>query len=155
MHKLLYTLVKECGDLPANDSALENEKLENRLASKLAGVFRPEGDHIGRLVQRNIGRGSAEVSATFSNGKKCGFTLSTLDKISKARSNVGTLNEAVFLPSREALALFEGFIASYKKRELSFDETFYDLCVALSASQLRGKRAGMLDVLAKPFEEEI
>lgn len=124
--KLLYTLVRECGGASGNGSALEAERLDNRLASKLAGVFRPEGDRIGRLVQRNRGRGSAEVSAAFSNGKKCGFTLSTLDRISKARSNVPVLQEAAFLRSREVLALFEGFIAAYKKRELSFDETFYD-----------------------------
>jgi len=153
--KLLYTLVKECGNAPGNGSALEAEKLENRLASKLAGVFRPEGDRIGRLVQRKTGRGSAEVSATFSNGKKCGFTLSTLDKISGSKGNVGTLNEAAFLPSREVLALFEGFIAAYKKRELSFDETYYDLCVALSANQLRGRREEMLDELVRPLETEI
>ena len=153
--KLLYTLVKECGDVLANGSALETEKLANRLASKLAGVFRPEGDHIGRLVQRKKGRGTAEVSATFSNGKKCGFTLSSLDKISGAKGNVGVLQEAAFLPSREVLALFEGFIAAYQKRELSFDETFYDICVALSASQIRGRRDGMLDTLVKPLEEEI
>ena len=153
--KLLYTLVKECGEAPGNGSVLEAEKLDNRLASKLAGVFRPEGDHIGRLVQRKKGRSSAEVSATFSNGKKCGFTLSSLDKISGAKGNVGTLQEAAFLPSREVLALFEGFIAAYKKRELSFDETFHDICLALSEKQLRGPRYVKLDFLVKPLEEEI
>ncbi len=153
--KLLYTVVKEFGKASGNGSALEAEKLENRLASKLAGVFRPEGDHIGRLVQRKKGRGSAEVGLTFSNGKKCGFTLSTQDRISNAKGVVGSLNEAVFLPSREALALFEGFIAAYEKRELSFDATFYDLCLALSTNQLRGRRDDLLNVLATPFEEEI
>lgn len=153
--KLLYTLVKECGETHSNGSALEAEKLDNRLASKLAGIFRPEGDHIGRLVQRGTGRRSAAVSAEFTDGKKCGFKLSSLDKISEAKSNVGELQEAAFLPSREVLALFEGFIAAYKKRELSFDETFNDICVAMSASQLRGKRDGILDVLVKPLEEEI
>ena len=153
--KLLYTLVKECGESPDNGSVLETRKLENRLASKLAGVFRPEGDRIGRLVQRGKGRGTAEVSAAFSNGQKCGFKLSTLDRISHAKGDVGELQEAAFLPSREVLALFEGFIAAYEKRELSFDATFYDICVALSASQLRGKRDSMLDVLVKPLEEEV
>lgn len=153
--KLLYTLVKECGEMPGNGSVLEAETLENRLAKKLAGVFRPDNDRIGRLVQRGTGRRSAEVRAAFSDGKKCGFKLSSLDKISNAKSNLGTLQEAAFLPSREVLALFEGFIAAYKKRELSFDETFNDVCVALSASQLRGKRDGMLDVLVKPLEDEI
>jgi hypothetical protein len=38
---------------------------------------------------------------------------------------------------------------------LSFDETFNDICVALSESQLRGRRDGMLDALVKPLEEEI
>lgn len=153
--KLLYTLVKECGEVPGNGSVLDAEKLENRLAKKMAGVFRPDNDRIGRLVQRGKGQGSAEVAATFSNGKKCGFKLSSQDKISGAKGDVGALQEAAFLPSREVLALFEGFIAAYKKRELSFDETFNDICVALSSSQLRGRRDGMVDVLVKPLEEEI
>jgi predicted ATPase len=153
--KLLYTIVRKCGETHSNGSALEAEKLENRLASKLAGVFRPEGDHIGRLVQRGTGRRSAEISAEFTDGKKCGFKLSSLDKISEAKSNVGALQEAAFLPSREVLALFEGFVAAYEKRELSFDETFRDICLSLSEKQLRGARDGMLDALVKPLEEEI
>lgn len=153
--KLLYTLVKECGETAANESVLDAEKLDARLARKLAGVFRPESDRIGRLVQRRRGQGSAEVRATFSDGKVCGFKLSSQDKISAAKSNLGALQEAAFLPSREVLALYEGFIAAYQKRELSFDETIYDLCVALSASQIRGKRHGALNLLAEPLEDEI
>lgn len=153
--KLLYTLVKECGEVPGNGSVLEAEKLENRLAKKLAGVFRPDNDRIGRLVQRRKSQGTAEVSATFTNGKKCGFKLSSQDKISAAKGDVGALQEAAFLPSREVLALYEGFVAAYEKRELSFDETFKDICLALSEKQRRGRRDVTLDFLAKPLEEEI
>lgn len=153
--KLLYTLVKECGDIPGGTSVLEAKKLEHRIGEKLAGVFRPEGDHIGRLVQREPNRTSASVFATFSNGRSCGFKLSSLDKVSQASGNVGALAQAAFIPSRDVLALYEGFIAAYQKRELSFDETFYDLCIALSASQLRGPRNAMLQSLVKPLEKEI
>lgn len=153
--KLLYTLVKECGETPGNGSVLETKKLENRLAEKLAGVFRPDNDRIGRLVQRRKAPGTAEVLATFSNGKKCGFKLSSQDKISGAKGDVGALQEAAFLPSREVLALYEGFVAAYEKRELSFDETFRDICLALSEKQRRGRRDVTLDFLAKPLEEEI
>lgn len=153
--KLLYTLVRECGDAPSNGSVLETEKLENRIAKKLAGVFRPDNDRIGRLVQRRNSQGTAEVSATFSNGKKCGFNLSSQDKISNAKGDVGALQEAAFLPSREVLALYEGFVAAYEKRELSFDETFRDICLALSEKQRRGRREVTLDFLAKPLEDEI
>jgi hypothetical protein len=48
---------------------------------------------------------------------------------------------AIFLPTREILALYEGFIAAYESRELAFDETFKDLCVHLSATPLRGSAA--------------
>ncbi len=153
--KLLYTLVKECGADPSNGSVLEAKKLEHRLAEKLAGVFRPEDDRIGRLVQRGQGGRSAEVTATFSNGQQCGFELTSRNKIKEARSSVAQLQEAAFLPSREVLALYEGFVAAYEKRELSFDETFRDICLALSEKQLRGKRDVALDFLVKPLEEEI
>ncbi len=153
--KLLYTLVRECGEVPGNGSVLESTKLENRLEKKLAGVFRPDNDRIGRLVQRRKSQGTAEISATFSNGKKCGFKLSSQDKISGAKGDVGVLQEAAFLPSREVLALYEGFIAAYEKRELSFDETFRDICLALSEKQRRGPRDVALDFLVRPLEEEI
>ena len=153
--KLLYTLVKVCGETSGNGSVLEAESLENRIAKKLAGVFRPENDRIGRLVQRGAGRRSGSVSGEFTNKKKCSFKLSSLDKVSDAKSNVGALQEAAFLPSREVLALFEGFVAAYEKRELSFDETFKDICLALSEKQLRGPRTEMLAALVQPLEEEI
>lgn len=38
---------------------------------------------------------------------------------------------------------------------LSFDETFRDICLALSEKQRRGKRDVTLDFLVKPLEEEI
>jgi energy-coupling factor transporter ATP-binding protein EcfA2 len=153
--KLLYTLVKECGRSPASSSVLEAEKLDVRLAKKLARVFRPDEDRIGRLVQRGTGRRSAEVSAVLTNGGKCGFKLSSLDKITDAKGELGQLEEAAFLPSREVLALYEGFISAYEKRELSFDETYYDICLALSANQRLGPRLEMLRVLVAPLETEI
>jgi hypothetical protein len=38
--------------------------------------------------------------------------------------------------------MYEGFAAAYDKRELSFDETYYDLCLALSATPARGPWPG-------------
>jgi hypothetical protein len=34
--------------------------------------------------------------------------------------------------------MFEGFAALYEKRELRFDETYYDLCLALQTDPVRG-----------------
>ncbi len=40
--------------------------------------------------------------------------------------------------------MYEGFVAAYESRELAFDETYYDLCRALSASPLRSNHLGPL-----------
>ena len=62
---------------------------------------------------------------------------------------------ALFLPSREVLAMYEGFVAAYQQRELSFDETYFDTAVALSAVALRGPRPGELRAVADRLEEEL
>ena len=53
------------------------------------------------------------------------------------------------------MMLLEGFAALYQKRELSFDETYYDLCLALQTAPLRGPRAAMANRLAGPLEESL
>lgn len=40
--------------------------------------------------------------------------------------------------------MYEGFTSAYERRELSFDETYYDLCKELSALPLREKAMGAL-----------
>ena len=115
--KLLYTLVKECGNPLENSSVLEAEKLDNRLSSLLAKIFRPDGGHLGQLVQQDNGNNFAEVSATFTNGNKCNFTLSSLGEISGS-NNVGKLQEAVFLYSKKIRSLCE-----------KFEETFHNTCL--------------------------
>lgn len=45
--------------------------------------------------------------------------------------------DAVFIPSKEMLSFYDGFAALYKKREVSFDETFFDLANRLEINKLR------------------
>jgi hypothetical protein len=50
----------------------------------------------------------------------------------------------LYLPAMDLLSISEGFIAAYTKRETPFDETFYDLSLALNALPLR--RDKLIDV---------
>ena len=43
-----------------------------------------------------------------------------------------TFKKAIYIPSKEIISWFEGFIALYDKREVSFDETYNDLAINLS-----------------------
>lgn len=127
--KLLYALHKI-----AETSAL------GALDDKLLGVFRP--DNLGRLVHRGVGRKRAVVKMELGNHSTIGFDLTTVDTLTpNATDPLEATAPCIFLPSRELLAIYEGFVALYESRELSFDETYYDTCKLLGLPALRGPRA--------------
>ncbi len=49
--------------------------------------------------------------------------------------------KGVFIPPNEVLSIYPGFTASYEKRELAFDQSYYDICKALSAAPLKQQDA--------------
>ena len=122
-------------------------------------MFRPDQAAVGRLVSRGIGRNKAtirlEASPSARSRKEIGvkFTLSTLGKLLIAENTLPRPEPSVFLPSREVLAMYEGFVQAYEERELSFDETYRDLCIQLGGAQLRGPRLEAVAKLAKPLEK--
>jgi energy-coupling factor transporter ATP-binding protein EcfA2 len=103
---------------------------------KLQSVFKP--DHPGRLVHRRRGV----------NRESTGLRLF---KVHAPKPEA----PALFIPTREALALFEGFISLYKHREVAFDETYYDLCLALDLPALRGPRGEKASQLIAPLEKTL
>lgn len=131
--------------------ALETDQVED-LGLRLTGIFRP--DEIGRLVRRARGRGKAHVKAEFDEGS-VSFTLSNLGKLTATVERQREPERAVFLPSRELLAMYEGFIQAYENRELSFDETYFDGCKALSGTALRGPRGERAAALAEPIYDAL
>ncbi len=127
-------------------------QLSFRLRDKLSRVFRPKDDEIGRLVRRAPGSKRAAITLTATGAElQASFDRKSTMEVSVARGRF--TDSAIFLPSRELLALFEGFIAAYEARELSFDETYYDSCVALDAALLRGARAEQARALLDPLRE--
>ncbi len=144
--KVLYATLKAAGE------KMSPSGLDARLDEKLARVFRPDGLAIGRLGHRRQGQRSARVALT--SGKK-GIEYSVYSKtskVTKVEQTWTTVPSSVFLPSREPLAMFEGFIAAYQERELSFDETYFDLAVALSGSALRGAKPAAIDAILRRME---
>ena len=131
-------------------SLVEAVRSDTPLASKLAGVFKPEDNHIGRLARRVHGLSTAKVSLHADGQGSTSFELHTKGKLNHSVRAWKEGAPAVFLPSREILAMYEGFIAAYKERELSFDETYYDACVRLNANPTKGARKLQADeILAR------
>ncbi|MDP3207881.1 MAG: AAA family ATPase [Rhodoglobus sp.] len=144
--KWLYASVKAL-ELPV----LKGEVAPERIFRKVPAVFLPEERRIGRMRRHGESTSLASVAIDGDEGA-IGYSLTSGDGMS-ARGDLRWKATAptVFLPSREVLALYEGFVAAYTNRELSIDETYFDACVALNASLLRGPRAEV----AKPFVESV
>ncbi len=161
--KALYAILKGLGP-----EATPGTPPRELLREKLSGVFRPENGEVRRLVSRAPGSSIGRLRVDFNEGDPVKVTISTggnqaisnLDFPRRTQDSNGPAQPdinipALFLPSREVLAMYEGFVAAYQQRELAFDETYFDTAVALSAAALRGPRPMELREVAKRLEKEL
>ena len=133
--------------------------LQTRIADKLHGVFRPE-ERLGRLVHRQRGYNKCEVEMRFGQPEEAclAFWFSSVaqSKVSVTSFPSGWQDKPpVFLPTRELLTLYPGFVSLYETRYLEFDETWRDTCLLLGAPALRGPREEAVARLMEPLEEQI
>ncbi len=154
--KLLYSIlkIKTAGSNHAGRESMAPEMTALKLQEKLQRVFRPDADRIGRLVTRGRGRNHAEAALTWADSEFA-FTLTTLGKVTVDRDTLPPVASCLFMPTRELLSMYPGFIAAYEGRELEFDDTYYDLSLALSAAPLRGPRLSSASDLLGPLEAAV
>jgi len=149
--KLLYSILKT-REIAQQDHISELSRIAARLKEKLAGVFQPDRKEPGRLVRRRVGRGSCKVVLETSSGK-FSFKLTRSGNLTVESDSLENVKPSLFIPSREAVAMYHGFVDAYDKRELSFDETYSDLCKSLSGRLTRGPRLRQAAELVEPLEE--
>ncbi len=135
MMKIIYTLLKVAESKPESD-----------IPSKLRGVFRLEHstDHLISVRHDNpnpqnwiklvYGNGSLQFSIRRRSDPRIG------DVIRYDDVNVPKPPPSLYLPAQEFLSINEGFISAYDRRELPYDETYYDLALALNALPLREEK---------------
>lgn len=132
------------------------KKLEEELAEKLVGVFRP--DQLGRLVKRKVGKGKAEIELTWqtntvlsttfasSNSKKVELTI---------ERPMGNWPIAVFIPAKEIISATENFAGLYEEYHIAFEETYYDLNKQLLLPLKRGPFSQLQKELLSTLEEAL
>jgi predicted ATPase len=75
--------------------------------------------------------------------------LTESEKLSELNSS------SLFVPCAEMLSLYPGFISAYNKRENSFDDTHYDLALALNANPLRNSALKEAEELSDILERAL
>ncbi|WP_312123805.1 AAA family ATPase [Lysinibacillus boronitolerans] len=133
--KVLYSI----GSSLQKTEEISSKKLEENLAAKLVGVFRP--DQLGRLVKRKAGRHKASVEVKWCSGS----TFTTTFATSNSKSVSVELNHPqqkwptmVFIPVKEMISATENFTGLYEEYHIAFEETYYDLNKQLLLPLKRG-----------------
>lgn len=129
--------------------------LQTRIAEKLVAVLRPES--LGRLARRKQGRERCALRFRFDDSQlSIIFSFATS---SKSEVNISSLPTAwiekppVFLPTRELLTTYPGFVPVYESHYLECEETWRDTCLLLGAPALRGPREPQIKELLSPLEQ--
>jgi len=155
--KVLYSLLKAMSSVrpDADATSRYRAQLGHAILMKLSGTFRPDSERgvHGSLIRRGASRSEIQIESEFG-------TMAVQLKEAAAVTNIPrrtppAIGPVVFIPTNEVLSIYDGFIAAYERRELSFDETYRDLCVDLSATPLRSVSPPVLAELAAKLDDEV
>jgi ABC-type lipoprotein export system ATPase subunit len=156
--KLAYLFSQAHHSLVKNKFMVSEAKVEHYFSERLQNLFKP--DKIGSLTSVDSD-GKSNVSALvvgsiptvtirmpnesqtppLSDETKWDFSFSngSIDSVvlqERLTSNA-SYGKGIYLPSKEMISFFEGFLAAYENREFQFDETYRDLALSLSANKLK------------------
>jgi predicted ATPase len=157
--KAAYTIaaVSAKGEKDSGSSTPTKTYLETAIAKKLRGVFRP--DELGRLARRQSGRSRCEIEAQFkTKSLQMNFSFNTSSKKEVTVDGVPTKWEGeppVYLPTRELLTIYPGFVSIYETTDLPFEETWRDTCILLGAPLAKGPRLNDIKKLLEPLETQL
>jgi predicted ATPase len=131
--------------------------LQPAIARKLKAVFRP--DSLGRLARRQRGVNHAEIAWNFDKSARntvTSFNTKSNDSVTvKAMPQEWGDKLPVFLPARELLSIYPGFVSLFDTSHTEFDETLRDACSLLGAPLARGPRENTIRELLAPIEEDM
>jgi AAA15 family ATPase/GTPase len=136
--KAAYGLCDSAGQF--NDkSEVSKEDIELVLTDKFLKLFLPIDDKLGKLRKHGVSE-NAILEAQFIFEKKIALSFHTNSKSFAIQKNEGFERyswEPVFIPTKEVLSFMKGFNSLYKKYELSFDQTYQDICLLLDLPEVR------------------
>jgi energy-coupling factor transporter ATP-binding protein EcfA2 len=155
--KLVYSVIAASAEEKRKPASSVPSKavFQPRLADKLVNVFRPES--LGRLARRKQGRERADVALSFDESKydlEFGFSTQSKSEVEITRLSKAWINvPPAYLPTRELLSIYPGFIAFYESHFLEYEETWRDTCRLLGKPLPRGATSATVKGLLAPLEE--
>jgi len=126
--KLIYSILK---------SNYQNNRFNEAIVNEFKEVFRPTDKEIKNLISFGEKKSSIKIdlsaySINFNFTENSKYEVNIEETPSKYYKK-----EIIFIPAKEILSNFKGFIATYSKREIAFDKTTNDLALELDLPLLK------------------
>lgn len=125
--KLLYAGIKGCVDAYNSKNDITKERVEAAIVEKMVGVFRPDKDAVGRLVNRKQGSNRTDITIQLSGSNNLSFGFGNrLEKhIELKNYKVQGMSKSspVYLPPKEIISSTENFASLYADYHIAFEET--------------------------------
>ncbi|KHD08114.1 hypothetical protein PN36_15430 [Candidatus Thiomargarita nelsonii] len=135
--RLLYSLI-ESNNLVAQQKADNNSYLlQKSLPQKLIDIFKPE--KLAHLIKN--GQNKSHINIDFSEYNiPFNFTQKTKIQVNIDKNKVPARlikQDSLFIPTKEMLSFYDGFMSLYLTRQLPFDEIYYHLAKTLGLLVLK------------------
>ena len=155
--KVLYSCMKGYSSACTSKNELTKDRLETELVNKFQGVFRPDKNMIGRLVNRKQGSNRADIIIEFQDGSdlKIGFGNRQerhIDILSSENSSIKNISP-IYIPPKEIISSTENFVSLYDDYYIAFEETYYDLARLLERPLRKGANTNEQNKVMKSFEK--
>jgi AAA15 family ATPase/GTPase len=122
-------------------SSDDEDIIRAKMTERFIKLFLPLDDKLGKL-HRNGADTNAKVSLTFSDDDaiELGFYNNSQAVAVKGRGKLEeTLAAPLYIPTKEVLSFMKGFSSLYQRFDLSFDQTYQDICLSLDLPEIRGE----------------
>ncbi|WP_340122332.1 AAA family ATPase [Methylobacter svalbardensis] len=116
------------------------QAISEAIEISLMGIFKP--DELDNLISRHEDKCSINI-----NLEKYSIPFNLVKSYSSDYNQIGVEEESllidffekscIFIPAKEMLSFYEGFISLYETRETSFDQIYYNLAKSLGLSALK------------------
>jgi AAA15 family ATPase/GTPase len=120
-------------------SSNEEEIIRAKMTERFIKLFLPLDDKLGKL-HRNGADTNAKVCITYDDSKtiELGFYNNSQSVTVKGDGKLDeTLAAPLYMPTKEVLSFMKGFSSLYQRFDLSFDQTYQDICLSLDLPELR------------------
>lgn len=160
--KLLYASLKGY-DNAYNSMNRTKELVETEIVKKLCGVFRPDKNAVGRLVNRVQGSNRTDLDIVLDdcNTLEYGFSSRHTAHIDIKNTDFNSFGKVtpVYIPPKEIISATENFDSLYSDYHIAFEETYDDLTRLLARPLKKGanskKKNRVLDRLEKIIDGNI